>query len=231
MHGCASNKTKCRVADLGVLPYRDAFALQKSEVERLQSGDGDEIFFLLEHPHVFTIGRNAGESALLADRATIESRGVDIALTDRGGDVTYHGPGQLVGYPIVALEPPRRDIRRYVDDLEDVLIRTLRDFGVESHRHPVHRGVWTGGRKIASLGIRISRWVTCHGFALNVDTDLSYYKMINPCGIVGCKMTSMASELDRAPDMAQVKSAVVSHFEAVFERTALWESAGVAHEA
>lgn len=226
-----SNITECRVADLGVVPYSDAFALQKREVERLQRGDGDEVFILLEHPHVITSGRNASGDALLFDRGTIEGRGVDIAHTDRGGDVTYHGPGQLVGYPIIALEPPRRDIRRYVHDLEDVLIRTLGDFGIESHRHPVHRGVWTGGRKIASLGIRISRWVTCHGFALNVDTDLSYYSMINPCGIVGCEMTSMAAELDRTPDMTQVKWAVVSHFEAVFDRTAVREPVGVANEA
>jgi lipoyl(octanoyl) transferase len=148
----------------------------------------------------------------------LDSRGVEVVETDRGGDVTYHGPGQLVGYPIIALEEGRRDIRRYVHDLEEVLIRTLSDFGVRSRRHPVHRGVWVGSRKIASLGIRISRWVTCHGFALNVNTDLDYYSLITPCGIIGCEMTSMGVELESPIDMTKVKSAVASHFADVFER-------------
>ena len=174
--------------------------------------------FLLEHPNVITLGRNATDGALVAGRPAITDRGVEVAETDRGGDVTYHGPGQLVGYPIVALEPGRRDIRRYVHDLEEVLIRTLADFGIESRRHPVHRGVWSGECKIASLGIRISRWVTSHGFALNVNTDLSYYSLINPCGIVGCKMTSMASKLGNEVEMALVKSAVISNFSNVYGR-------------
>jgi lipoate-protein ligase B len=208
----------CRVVDLGVIPYRDAFDLQKREVERLQSDGGDEVFFLLEHSHVFTLGRNATGDALLADERTIEESGVEVCVTDRGGDVTYHGPGQLVGYPIIALEAGRRDIRRYVNELEEVLIRTLADFGIPAHRHPAHRGVWTGGRKIASVGIRISRWVTCHGFALNVDTDLSHYALMNPCGIVGCEMTTMNRELGESFDMGMVKHRVVVHFSDVYGR-------------
>lgn len=212
------DKPPCRVVDAGVLPYSDAFQLQKREVALVQAGDCEELMVLLEHPHVITLGRNATGDALVSGRNAILDRGVEIAETDRGGDVTYHGPGQLVGYPIIALEPGRRDIRRYVHDLEEVLIRTLADFGVESQRHPVHRGVWTGSRKIASLGIRIARWVTCHGFALNVNTDLSYYSLINPCGIVGCEMTSLANELGEAVDMELVKPAVTSHFMAVYGR-------------
>jgi len=208
----------CRVVDLGVIPYRDAFGVQKSDVARLQRDGGDEVIYLLEHPHVVTLGRNATDGALVADEATMGERGVELARTDRGGDATYHGPGQLVGYPIIALEPTRRDIRRYVSDLEEVLIRTLADFSIESHRHPIHRGVWAGDRKIASLGIRISRWVTCHGFALNVNTDLSYYSLINPCGIVGCEMTSMARELGSVVDMGPVKSAIVGHFSDIYRR-------------
>jgi lipoate-protein ligase B len=218
----------CRVVDLGVIPYRDAFDLQRREVERLQRGGGEEIFFLLEHPHVITLGRNATGDALLADRRTIEERGVEICGTDRGGDVTYHGPGQLVGYPIIALEPTRRDIRRYVNDLERVLIRALADFGIESQRHPEHRGVWTDGRKIASVGIRISRWVTCHGFALNVDTDLSRYALMNPCGIVGCEMTTMNRESGESFDMGLVKETIVSHFADVYGRSILIDDARAA---
>lgn len=213
----------CRVVDAGLVDYEVAFAAQKCEVERLQRSGGEEVFMLLEHPHVITLGRNASGEALTADRRTIETRGVAVADTDRGGDVTYHGPGQLVGYPVIALEEGRRDIRRYVHDLEEVLIRTLAGFGVDSERHPVHRGVWTGGRKIASLGIRISRWVTCHGFALNVNTDLSFYDLMNPCGIEGCEMTSMALETGGSVDMGLVKAKVPDHFSDVFGRRLVFE--------
>ena len=210
--------TTCRAIDLGLIPYGQAYVLQKRAVQELQAGTGEELFFLLEHPHVVTLGRNASGDALLADRTTLRDKGIEIAETDRGGDVTYHGPGQLVGYPVVALEPGRRDIRRYVNDLEEVLILTLADFGIRGERHPVHRGVWTGGRKIASVGIRISRWVTCHGFALNVSTDLSYYSVMIPCGIQGCEMTSMTRELNKDPGMKNIKKAVVGRFSDVYGR-------------
>jgi len=212
------HSTSCRAIDLGLIPYGRAYDLQKKTVQELQTGTGGEMFFMLEHPHVVTIGRNASGDALLADEITLDDRGIEVAQTDRGGDVTYHGPGQLVGYPIVALEPGRRDIRRYVNDLEEVLILTLADFGVQGERHPEHRGVWTAGRKIASVGIRISRWVTCHGFALNVCTDLSYYSVMNPCGITGCEMTSMSRELSKDPDMDNVKKTVIKHFSNVYDR-------------
>jgi len=138
--------------------------------------------------------------------------------TDRGGDVTYHGPGQLVGYPILRLEEGRRDIRRYVNDVEEVLIRALAELSIEAQRHPRHRGVWVGPRKIASLGIRISRWVTSHGFALNVSTDLSYFSLIVPCGIEGCAMTSIERELGRSVEMSAVKEIVTRSFSDVFGR-------------
>ena len=145
-------------------------------------------------------------------------RGVTLVETDRGGDVTYHGPGQLVGYPVLMLESERRDIRRYVRDIEEVLIRTLAEFSIDARRDTVHRGVWIEQRKIASVGIRISRWVTSHGFALNVNTDLSYFSLIVPCGIEGCQMTSMATELDSHVDMQAVKDTVVRAFSDVFDR-------------
>jgi lipoate-protein ligase B len=175
--------TICRAIQLGVLPYKEALSLQKQLVERLQNGDGDDSLLLLEHPHVITLGRNANGEALLAGQSELDAKGVQLVYTDRGGDATYHGPGQLVGYPLIRLEEERRDIRRFVHDLEAALIRVLADFEIGGSRHPEHRGVWVGGRKIASIGIRISRWVTCHGFALNVNTNLSYFSLIEPCGI------------------------------------------------
>lgn len=218
----------CRVVDLGVVDYDEAFALQKRHVERLQQNEGDDVLLFVEHPHVITVGRNADGRAIVADTRAIEARGARVVATDRGGDVTYHGPGQLVGYPIVRLEPGRRDIRRYVHDLEEVLIDTLADFGVGAARHPEHRGVWVEGRKIASLGIRISRWVTSHGFALNVSTDLSYFSLMNPCGIEGCRMTSLDQECAASIPMTAVRERATAHFGNVFAREMHEESiAGV----
>ncbi len=223
------NSPVCRAIDLGVVAYDEAFVLQKREVERLQRADGDDVLLFVEHPHVITVGRNATGSAILADRRLIEARGATVVATDRGGDVTYHGPGQLVGYPILRLEAGRRDVRRYVHDLEQVLIDTLADFGIFAGRHPEHRGVWVRERKIASLGIRISRWVTCHGFALNVDTDLSFFSLMNPCGIVGCTMTSMAQEIPGTVSMNAVRERVTHHFGIVMGREMQQESIANAH--
>jgi lipoate-protein ligase B len=224
-----SIKSVCRAIDLGIVGYDKAFVLQKREVERLQRGEGNDVLLFVEHPHVITVGRNATGSAILADRRLIEARGATVVATDRGGDVTYHGPGQLVGYPILRLAAGRRDVRRYVHDLEQVLIDTLADFGVFAGRHPEHRGVWVRERKIASLGIRISRWVTCHGFALNVDTDLSFFSLMNPCGIVGCTMTSMEQEIPGTVSMNAVRERVTHHFGAVMGREMLQESIANAH--
>lgn len=213
----------CRVVDCGRMPYEEAFAMQKRDVARIGRGEGTDVFYLLEHPHVITKGRNAGTDAILADRAFIERRRLQVADCDRGGDVTYHGPGQLVGYPILKLEPGKRSLRRYVHDLEEVLVRTLADFGVDSYRHPVYRGVWAGENKIASIGIRISRWITSHGFALNVSTDLSFFSLIIPCGISGCEMTSMEKILGVKPNMDAVKETTTAHFSDVFERNLVIE--------
>lgn len=204
--------------DLGSIAYDEAYAIQCRTVKALQNESGDEAFFLLEHPHVITRGRNASTDAVQASASGLYSRGVALTETDRGGDVTYHGPGQLVGYPIIRLLKGRRDVRRYVSDIEDVVIRTLSDFSIEGTRHPVHRGVWVSGRKIASVGIRIARWVTSHGFALNVTTDLSYFQLIHPCGIEGCEMTSIEQETGSAVDMTTVKHRVAHHFADVFDR-------------
>ena len=225
--GSTAHHSTCRAIDLGLVDYERAFALQKEHVGRLQRDEGDDVLIYVEHPHVITVGRNANGRAIVADRSFIEARGARVVPTDRGGDVTYHGPGQLVGYPIVRLEAGRRDIRRYVSDLEQVLIDTLADFGVESYRHPVHRGVWVREKKIASLGIRISRWVTSHGFALNVSTDLSYFSLMNPCGIEGCTMTSLTLESATPVAMAAVRERVTVNFGRVFAREMHEETAGV----
>lgn len=206
------------VHDLGLIAFDEAYALQRDTVTRIQNGTGQDTLYLLEHSHVVTKGRNAGDSTLVAGTELLKQRGVTLVETDRGGDVTYHGPGQLVGYPIIELETDRRDIRRYVYDVEEVLIRTLDGFSIKAHRDPVHRGVWVDDRKIASVGIRISRWVTSHGFALNVNTDLSFFSLIVPCGIEGCRMTSIANELGNQVDMQQVKDAIVDVFADVFGR-------------
>ncbi len=203
--------------------WADAFARQRREVERLQRGEGDDAWLFVEHPHVITAGRNADGSALRVDPEWLRARGAEVEHADRGGDVTYHGPGQIVGYPLLRLEEGRRDIRRYVRDLEQVLIDTLDEFGVAARRHPEHRGVWAGERKIASLGIRISRWVTSHGFALNVHTDLSWFGVMDPCGIAGCEMTSMARELGGEVDGVAVKRAILRHAARAFEREMIVE--------
>ncbi|HEX3127527.1 MAG TPA: lipoyl(octanoyl) transferase LipB [Thermoanaerobaculia bacterium] len=178
---------------LGRVPYGEAVDLQLAVRDALKSGEGPERFLLLEHPHVYTLGRNADGSDVLAGSDWLRARGVEIAECDRGGQVTYHGPGQLVGYPVVNLSPDRRDIRRYVRDLQEALIRTLAGYGIEGQpgEEAAFIGVWVGKRKIASIGVHLSRWVTTHGFALNVSTDLSYFSGIIPCGLNQVEMTSI----------------------------------------
>ncbi len=206
------------VEDLGLIEYETAWKLQDEYAREIAEGIRPPTLLLLEHPHVYTFGRRGKQENLLWGESQLKEKGIATHWVDRGGDVTYHGPGQLVGYPIVRLEASRRDIRRYVRDLEEVLIRALADFGIFAGRHPEHRGVWVKNRKIASLGIRISRWVTSHGFALNVATDLSYFSLMNPCGISGCTMTSLEAELLAPVAMASVRERVSTRFGDVFER-------------
>jgi lipoyl(octanoyl) transferase len=205
---------------LGRIPYAEAVELQLAARTALKSGEGPERFFLLEHPHVYTLGRNASQGDVLADPEWLAARGVEIAECDRGGQVTYHGPGQLVGYPIVNLSPDRRDIRRYVRDLQEVLIRTLAAYGVSARpgEDQAFIGVWAGEEKIASIGVHLSRWITTHGFALNVSTDLSYFSGIIPCGLHQVRMTSIERLMGRAPALAEIAEACAGHFAAVFGR-------------
>ncbi|HRC87123.1 MAG TPA: lipoyl(octanoyl) transferase LipB, partial [Thermoanaerobaculia bacterium] len=180
---------------LGRVPYREALERQLATRDALKRGAGPEHLFLLEHPHVYTLGRNAGDQDILASTRWLAERGAEVVTTDRGGQVTYHGPGQLVGYPILNLSPDRRDIRRYVRDLAEVLVATLGDYGLAAQpgEEQALIGVWVGKRKVASIGVHLSRWLTTHGFALNVSTDLRYFGAIVPCGLRGVEMASIES--------------------------------------
>jgi lipoyl(octanoyl) transferase len=209
----------CETRHLGLIPYSDALALQESLAERRKRDEIADQFLLLEHPHVITLGRAADPANVLADVATRRRLGVELVETGRGGDVTYHGPGQLVGYPIVKLLPGRQDIRRYVRDLQEVIIRAARDFGVKSEpRGGDFVGVWVGDEKLAAIGIRISRWVTMHGFAFNVATNLDYFNLIVPCGIRGHGVTSLETLLGHPVEIRAVAASVTRHFGDVFQR-------------
>lgn len=204
---------------LGRVPYSEAVELQHSVREAVKRGGPDHLL-LLEHPHVYTLGRNADQGDVLAGEEWLRARGVEVAECDRGGQVTYHGPGQLVGYPIINLSPDRRDIRRYVRDLQESLIRTLAGYGItaEPREGQAFVGVWVGEKKIASIGVHLSRWVTTHGFALNVSTDLSYFGGIIPCGLNQVEMTSIERLTGKAPALPEIAQVFAGHFARIFER-------------
>jgi lipoyl(octanoyl) transferase len=206
------------VRRLGTIGYQEGLDLQRQLVEERKQGRIPDQLLLLEHPAVITLGvktRN-DHSHVLATRDALSAHGVGVFETGRGGDVTYHGPGQLVGYPIIDLRPDRCDVHRYVRDLEEVLIRAVNVFGIPAGRIPGLTGIWVKDAKLAAIGVRISRWVTSHGFALNVTTDLSRFDLIVPCGIPDKGVTSMARLLGRAVPMAEVECAVIDAFHAVF---------------
>jgi lipoyl(octanoyl) transferase len=208
------------VRRLGLVSYDDALALQRELVEERRAGHIPDTLLLLEHPHVITLGVKArGTMAnILVSKETLAARGVELFETGRGGDVTYHGPGQLVGYPILDLRPDRCDVHRYVRDLEDVLMRVTADYGFAATRVAGFSGAWVGQEKIAAIGVRISRWITSHGFALNVNTDLSQFDVIVPCGIPDKGVTSLARLLGRSVSMEDVMTRVAHHFGDVFDR-------------
>lgn len=209
------------VRRLGRIPYADALALQRSLVEDRRAGRIDDLLLLVEHPHVLTLGvrGDGGRSHILTTLDVLGSRGVEVHEAGRGGDITYHGPGQIVGYPIMDLQPDRCDVHRYVRDIEEVLIRAASDYGVEAGRIEGLTGVWAGREKLAAIGVRIARWVTSHGFALNVTTDLEYFNLIVPCGIADRSVTSLARLLGHPVDRVEVEDRIVAHFGDVFART------------
>ena len=206
------------VRRLGLVPYADALALQKQLVEDRRHDRIGDVLLLVEHPHVLTLGvrGDGGRSHILAAPDVLASRGVDVLETGRGGDITYHGPGQLVGYPIIDLKPDRCDVHRYVRDLEEVLIRVAGDYGLKGERVAGLTGVWIGGEKVAAIGVRIARWITSHGFALNVATELDYFDLIVPCGIADRGVTSLSKLTGRAIDRRDVEDRVIQRFSDVF---------------
>jgi lipoyl(octanoyl) transferase len=205
--------------DLGRVAYADALAVQAELVRARRAGEIADTLLLLEHPHVITLGTSSQAEHVLLDGRTRTARGIELFKTGRGGDVTYHGPGQLVGYPILDLKPDRCDLHRYVRDLEEVLIRALADFGVEAARVPGLTGVWVGDEKLAAIGVRVSSgWITSHGFAFNVSTDLSYFDTIVPCGIRDHGVTSLERVLGYAVDADDVADRVAAQFARVFDR-------------
>jgi lipoyl(octanoyl) transferase len=207
------------VRRLGLVPYSDALALQRELVEDRRAGRVDDLLLLLEHPRVLTLGvrGDGGRSHVLASAERLAAEHVEIFESGRGGDVTYHGPGQIVGYPILDLHPDRLDVHRYVRDIEEVLIRVAADCGVAAHREAGLTGVWVGEEKLAAIGVRISRWITSHGFALNVTTDLDDFRLIVPCGVVGRGVTSL-ERLGIVVDRATVEERIVARFAEVFDR-------------
>lgn len=206
------------VRRLGTVGYAAAIDVQQRLVVERQRGEIADQLLLLEHPRVITRGVRAGADNVLASPLVLRRRGVEIHDARRGGDVTYHGPGQLVGYPIVLLKPDRCDVHRYVRDLEEVLIRAVADLGVRATRIAGLTGVWVGNDKLAAIGVRLSRWVTSHGFALNVTTDLDDFALIRPCGLADRGVTSLARLTGAAVPVAAVADCVTRRFADVFER-------------
>ena len=204
----------------GTVPYADGLSLQRELVERRRATTIDDTLLLLEHPHVITLGTSAHVENILFDAQQRAARGIELFETGRGGDVTYHGPGQLVCYPILDLKPDRCDLHRYVRDIEEVIIRTLTTWSIRATRIAGLTGVWVNDAKIAAIGVRVSSgWITSHGFAFNVHTDLSYFDAIVPCGIHDRGVTSLHRLLgDDAPDVQHVARTLALHFAEVFDR-------------
>ena len=210
-----NDKRKLRVKKLGRIEYGEALRIQKHTELAVKAGEQPDTLLLLEHPHTLTVGRRGDSSAILMSAELLSARGVSVFETNRGGKITYHGLGQVVGYPIISLSPDREDVHRYVRDLEEVLIRTMSDFGIEAFRIKGLTGAHTDRGKVAAIGVHIARWVTTHGFALNVNTDLSYFNLIVPCE--GEPVTSMKELLGREVALTEVEDRIIERFAEVFK--------------
>lgn len=205
------------VLEPGLVPYGEALELQERLVVQRRSGEIPDTLVLLEHPHVITMGSSTDEAHVLVDEAERARRGIELFKAGRGGDVTYHGPGQAVAYPILDLKPDRKDLHAYLRDLETWLIRVVASFGVEGHRSDAGTGVWTANGKLAAIGVRVSSgWITSHGVALNVAADLSYFETIIPCGIAGAGVTSLEKEIGTAPAPDVLSATLVRYFADLF---------------
>ncbi len=207
---------------LGTIDYAEAHRLQKELQRKRVGGEIGDIVLLLEHPPVLTMGRSAKGKHVLATPELLEARGVQVHEVGRGGDVTYHGPGQLVAYPIIDLKPDRKDVRKYVASLEETMIRTCADFGLAAGRVEGLNGAWIGERKVGAVGVRISRWVTMHGLALNVNSELRQFEMIVPCGIQDKGVTSISAELGHTVHVADAFEPIAQHFADLYDADIEW---------
>jgi len=213
------------IIDLGLIDYRKAWDLQHDLWLRRVKGELPNLLLLLEHPHVITLGRRGNRSHLIVSPETLEAMKIPVIHVERGGDITYHGPGQIVVYPILDLKDYGYRLVRYVDQLEEVVLRVLRDFGIEGGRDPSNRGVWVDGDKIASVGVAIKRGVSFHGMALNYETDLKYFDLIHPCGLEGKRMTTMAKILEAKISRDRLCERICIHFREIFG--GVWEKKGI----
>ncbi len=206
-----------RPVDLGTIGYEEALSLQRRLVDERFNGQIEDTLLLLEHPPVITIGTSGGEENLLVGIEWIERAGIQIHRTDRGGNITYHGPGQLVGYPIFDLREHGKDVHLFLRNVEQAIVDCLAEFGIESYATPGYAGVWVGEDKICSIGVAIRRWISYHGFALNVNPNFEHWSFIHPCGLVGKRMTSIEKLTGADPGMDKVKASVVGAFARAFE--------------
>ena len=204
------------IVDLGTIAYQEAWDLQHRIHEAKQAGLASDVFLLLEHPHIFTLGKNAKKENILVSESALKDEGIDCVSIERGGDVTYHGPGQLIGYPIFFIEARKLKVVDFVDRLEEVMIRVLQSYGLPAERNPLNRGVWVKSSKLGFVGIALRRGITLHGFALNVAPKLSYYNMIYSCGLKGIEIVSLSSLLRKSISMEEVKKKTIASFEDVF---------------
>ena len=215
------------VRHLGLIPYGEALACQRKLVRRLADDpDCPEHLLLLEHPPVFTIGRSSTRNNILVDSEVLRQEGIDVHFTNRGGDITYHGPGQLVAYPITRVNEHRGSVRGFLRALEEVVIRTLAAYNIRGERDSRYTGVWVGGSKMCAMGVAVNQWITWHGLALNVNTELRHFDLIVPCGIEGRTVTSMEKELGRPVDMAEVIDRLEHAYEEVLECRLVREESG-----
>jgi lipoyl(octanoyl) transferase len=210
---------------LGTVDYAAAHRLQKQLQAKRIAGEVPDTVLLLEHPPVLTMGRSAKEQHIIAQPDALEAQGISVHEVGRGGDVTYHGPGQLVAYPIIDLKPDRRDVRKYMWSLEEAMIRTCKEFGLSATRIGGLNGAWIGDRKVGAVGVRISRWVTMHGLALNANSDLSHYELIVPCGIQDKAVTSISAELGRTIGVPDVADPLARHFAELYDAEVEWRDA------
>jgi lipoyl(octanoyl) transferase len=210
---------------LGTVDYAAAHRLQKQLQAKRIAGEVPDTVLLLEHPPVLTMGRSAKEQHIIAQPHVLEAQGISVHEVGRGGDVTYHGPGQLVAYPIIDLKPDRRDVRKYMWSLEEAMIRTCKEFGLSATRIGGLNGAWIGDRKVGAVGVRISRWVTMHGLALNANSDLSHYELIVPCGIQDKAVTSISAELGRTIGVPDVADPLARHFAELYDAEVEWRDA------